>query len=191
MKRNNWFIKGFLSLLIGTFLFSSCEYRDYADADYPDNKIYFPTAANGVWTINKKTNENPSIITPGYTALYEINNNNFSVVLGVVQAGIYKSGSFDVSLALKTDTIYKMIQMGALPEGTVALQDNKLTFPSSVTFPKNSESVGFTVDFPLSEITGANAGKKVAFALTITDSGVEPNPDLQTTVVLVDSSFLK
>lgn len=191
MKKNNRFIKGLLSLLAGTFLLTSCEYRDYADADYPDNKIYFPTAVNGVWTIDKKTDENPSIITPGYTGLYEISNNNFSVVLGIVQSGLQKTGSFDVGLALKTDTVYDMIQGGALPEGTVVLENSKLSFPSGVNFPKNSESAGFTVSFPLSEITGVNAGKKVAFAITITDSKVQPNPYLQTTVVLIDSSFLE
>ena len=184
-------LKSFLLLTIGSVLLLCCDYRDIADADYPDNMIYFPTAVNGIWVIDTKTNENPSIITPGYSGLYEIEDNTFSVVLGIVQSGINNTNSFEVGLAFQNDTVQSLIQKEDLPAETIPMPESKLSFPQKITFPKNSQSTSFKVSFPLDEITGANSGKKVAFALTIADSEIAPNPRLQTTVVFIDSKFLE
>ena len=184
-------LKSIVLLTIGIGLLFSCDYREYADADYPENMIYFATARGGIWNINQKTNEEPSMITPGYSGLYEIEGNTFSVVLGIVQSGIKKTGSFEIGLAYQADTIQSLIQEDVLPAGTVPIPESKLTFPAKVTFPANSQSVTFKASFPLDEITGANSGNQVVFALTITDSEIKPNPDLQTTVILIDSSFLE
>ena len=99
MKRSILF--QLISGLILALTFTSCSYDEYADAEYPETKIYQPMALETIWNIDKPTVENPSMVTPGETKRYELDkaNNKFIVLLGVVQAGIeLKSFTVDISV---------------------------------------------------------------------------------------------
>ena len=192
MKIKN-IIKSLLSCLFLASVFISCDYREYADADYPENQIYQSTAVDGVWMIDAKNNENPSMITPGYAPKYVLDKENkkFSVLLGVVQSGIHKRKSFNVDLATDNAIIADMIDDETLPAETLLLPESTYSLPSTVAFPGNAVSAPFQLDINLDALTGANIGKKYAVAVKISSISIKVSEGLGTTVVLIDTAFLE
>ncbi len=190
MKRSILF--QLISGLILALTFTSCSYDEYADAEYPETKIYQPMALETIWNIDKPTVENPSMVTPGETKRYELDkaNNKFIVLLGVVQAGI-ELKSFTVDISVDHSIVNTMIMDGRLPVGTLPLPESAYSLPSSVDMVSNAASAPFRMEINLNALTGTNAGKKFAVAVKISSSSVAVNGDLDTAVICIDTSFIQ
>lgn len=181
-----------MSVLMSASVFTSCSYDEYADAEYPETKIYQPMALEPIWNINKPTVTNPSVITPGEPKRYELDkaNNQFIVLLGVVQAGI-ELKSFVVDISVDHSIVNKMIMDGRLPVGTLPLPTSAYSLPSSVNMVSNSASAPFQMAIDLNALTGVNAGKKFAVAVKISSSSVAVNDGLDTAVICIDTNFIQ
>ena len=85
MKRANIDIKkAFLLFLCGVIM-TACGYEEIVSMDYPDSKIYLPTAVNGIYVINDIPSSSTAVPTPGNTYSFKIDteNNAFNVALAV------------------------------------------------------------------------------------------------------------
>lgn len=176
----------------------ACNKEDYRDAVYPENKIYMPTAVNGVsedgiYIINKATDEHPSVVTPGASRKYLLDkeNNSFIVLLGIVQSGLHDKSDLKVNISVDDVKVGELIASGKLPEGTVLLPASDYTLPSVVYFPSDKQNVAFDLSIRLDALSGANIGKKYAVAVKIDCADVTVNPALSETVILIDTAFLE
>lgn len=173
-------------------IFTSCSYEEYADAEYPETKIYQPMALETIWNIDKPTATNPSLVNPGEPKKYELDkaNNKFIVLLGVVQAGI-ELKSFVVDISVDHSIVNTMIADGRLPIGTLPLPATAYSLPSSVNMVSNVASAPFQMEIDLNALTGVNAGKKFAIAVKVSSSSVAVNEGLDTAVICIDTSFIQ
>lgn len=172
---------------------TSCDYREYADADYPDTKVYQPMATETVWHINKADDDNVSMVTPGAPGRYILDkaNNKFIVLMGVVQSGVSLK-SFSVDISADDARINELLaEGGILPEGTQLLPASDYSLPTSVQLSSKNQSASFQLEIELGALTGENLGKIVAVAVKISSSSVEVSEGLGTSVICIDTAFLE
>lgn len=185
-------IKNIISLLF-VVLFFSCEYKEYADAEYPATKVYQPMALETVWAINEEAVEDASMVTPGGPKQYILDkaNNKFIVPMGVVQAGITLQ-SFSVNIYVDHSHINTLISQGELlPVGTIPLPETAYTLPARINLESNSSYASFNLEIALDALTGANVGRKFAIAVRIDCVAAEVSEGLETAVIIIDTAFLK
>ena len=177
-----------LTLVLVGMLFASCEYRDHADAEYPECMVYQPCAGS-IMNIDAQTN--PLIYnvpTSSEPQLFVVDKAQGKLIinLGVVQSGItLASGS--VTLAPGVDVINTMITDGSLDNDIVILPI------SSYDMPHSLDVVGANTPYRLSvtlDAIKANPGKKVALAVTIMSDNFAVNEKLATQVILIDADYL-
>ena len=185
MDRINFLITGILLII-----FSSCDYREYPDADYPDNRIYQPMALEKVWTIDKE-NVEESMMTSGGNVNYVLDkaNNKFIIPMGVVQSGIVLK-SIEVNVSVDNTVINEMISMNELSKDVVILPESEYTFPTTVNLNKE-QAAGFNFEIKLDALIGENLGKKFVVAVKIESPSVQVTEGLDIVVICINTSFLK
>ncbi|WP_159517918.1 DUF1735 domain-containing protein [Sunxiuqinia indica] len=181
-----------LAFLIGILsLASSCEYQEIADADYPDQLIYMPTAVHGIYTIDKLPEDPEYVPTPGYAYRFLVDdaNGKFIVPMGVYRSGYERKADISVDLTVQNDTVNNLIQAAAIPGNTIILSPDKYTLPSSVVVEDGSEIAKFNLDIDLNYLSSLGDAV-VALAVNISSSDAEVNEEYQTTVVVIHTKIL-
>ncbi len=181
-----------VSVIAAAAAFTSCDYREYAPADYPDTVIYLPAAVNGVWTIDE-TPVPETFIGEGNKSFYDIDpdGKKLHIHLGVVQAGIVL-GNYEVQLVSSKSTVNRMLDEGTLPNDILPLPESVYKFPEAVFLTSSSDHVSFDVDVTTSYLKDPEyLGKRFAIAIKISSEQVATNPAYETVVIVIDPKVVK
>ena len=131
---------------------TACGYEEIVSMDYPDSKIYLPTAVNGIYVINDIPSSSTAVPTPGNTYSFKIDpvNNAFNVALAVYRSGLNRDNNVSVNLEAYPDTITSLIAAGnTLLDGVEILSSDKYSIPSNLQIAagKDYESFFLSVEF--------------------------------------------
>jgi hypothetical protein len=162
--------------LISSFAVS-CKYNEIVEASYPDQKIYFPAAREGRFTIN-------SVAEPGKPFRYEADQDKFNIPLSVFRGAVRRSGAISVNIQANNDTINSLITDGTLLN-TELLPADQYTIPTTVQIDNGQENAQIAVSINMAYLV-ANAGKLKALCLKLSSSSVSTNPALDKLVLLID-----
>ena len=179
-------------MIVAAAAFTSCDYREYAPADYPDSVIYLPAAINGIWTIDGSALPE-TFIGEGNKSFYDLepDGKKLHIHLAVVQSGI-ELGNYEVQLGSAKSTVNKMLDDGTLPIDVLPLPESVYKFPESVTLTSASDSAPFDVDVTTSYLKDPEyLGKRFALAVKISSEKVATNPAYETVVIVIDPKFLR
>jgi hypothetical protein len=153
MKQKQYLIN-YLSL-VTLILLTACEYKEIADSDYPDSKLYLPAAVTGIYKIESLTKENPTTPTPGSTYRYVLNTakNTFDVPLAVFRSGLNRDQTFNIRLTANADTVQSLIDAGTLDETeTTIIPSNAYTMEETVVMTGGNSVSPFTLSLDLEYI---------------------------------------
>jgi len=193
MKNNfNHSFKLLIVIISTLTLISSCNYQEITNAEYPDQLIYMPTAKSGIFLIDK-VSEKVGNTTPGYTYRYliDVEKGNFAVPLSVYRSGIDNKGAFSVDIRANTDTIAQLqALLGKLPDNTLLLPTDSYKLVSSTEMKDGSEIATFNLTIDI-DFLNKNQGKIFALGVTISSSARKSNKSLATTIVVINTTFLK
>lgn len=164
-------------LALISILAVSCKYNEIVDASYPDQKVYFPAAREGRFTVN-------SLAEPGKPFRYEVNQEKFNIPLSVFRGAVRKSGAISVNIQANNDTINALITDGTLLN-TELLPADQYTIPATVQIENGQENVQVAVSINMAYLV-ANPGKIKALCLKLSGSSVSTNPALDKLVLLID-----
>lgn len=181
------------ALAVVVAAFTSCEYQEFADTDYPEQIVYIPAAYYNPFMINEVPGPKGSTPTPGYPVRFNVDNSNniFNVLLGVYRAGIESNGSFTVNITVNTDTVTKLITAGTLPAGTEILPFDRYTIPSSIDV-KDGEDLGkFELEVDLDFLRAGYPGKKYAIGVGISTTARKVNNSLAMAIIVIDTKIMK
>lgn len=170
----------------------SCEYKDVADSDYPDGKVYMPIAYDGkVYKINDVTKTNVNIPTPGEVNRYTVHkdDNKFNIPLGVYRSGINVDKNIKVEISVNSTIISDLIADGVLGDTVLQLQADKYTLPSEVQINKKERSASFDLVVDLAFLRNQTP-KVYVLGMTVASGDMEVNQDLSTLVVLIDTRMM-
>ena len=186
-------IKQALMLLCLAFLIISCEPREYADADYPDQLIYMPAAIYNPYLVDSIFPERGSTPTPGSPQrfLADTVNRKVHVLLGVYRSGINNAGNVRVNISVDNDTINDMILAGSLPTGTIPLVSDKYTLPTSLVVADGQELGKFELTLNMDTLLKGYPTKKYAIGVKISSPDRETNPKFETSLIVIDTKFMK
>lgn len=195
MKNNfNHSIKLFIIFFGTAVLMASCGYKKIADAPYPDQVIYMPSAKNGNFLINTVALPVGNT-TPGNTYRYQVDlvARKFIVPLGVYRSGINNSGGFKVDIAVNTDTITKLQTTlpAKLPDGTLLLPADKYSTVSSVEMKDGEEIATFNLSIDLDFLVANSPGKNYALGISVSSTSRKTNPLLGTTIIVIGTDMMK
>ena len=187
-------IKIFGILLVALVATTSCEYKEIADADFPEGLIYLPIAVleDNVYTINTLPT-NPTATEPENTYRFRLNmnDNEFIIPLSVYRSGLNNGASFTINITTDRDTIEALMISGELNSDVVILPEGKYTLAPSVQIKSGKDHVPFTLTVDLDYlIAGAASKKEYALAVNISSTAIESNPKLNTVVILISSEIL-
>lgn len=168
-------------LVAGALTFSSCDYREYAPAEYPEPILYFPAALDGVWTVSSVDGRHCSLSEGGDKIL---------IHLAVAVSGLNRK-EFHAGIGYSRSTVNKMIDDGTFPVGVLPLPDGVCNVPEDVVIPADGTSALFDLAVRVNYLKDPEfLGRKFAVALRVSSDEAETNPALETLVVLIDPSFL-
>lgn len=194
MKNTTIMKKISILLIIGavlTSVFTSCEYRINADADYPDNAIYQPLALDGVLYVDKAAVEDMELPTEGAPIPYYFDKerNKLIINMGVVQSGT-ELKSFPVKVDVNYSAVNKLIQDGTFDMSVQHLPKAAYTLPETVVMSKDVAGTEFKLEiggnlFKSSEYYG----KTFAIGVRVHSDEVHVTPELSTVVIYIDPSF--
>lgn len=181
-------LAGVLSLL------HSCEYKEFADADYPEQKIYLTTASYGVYDVNTP----PASANESYRFQLDFENGKFIIPLSVSRGGMNKGGAIQVSISVKNDTIAEMVEAETLKyvdkEGTLRevelLPADKYHLPSEVTVASGADIGEFALEIDFDFLKN-NVNKLFAIAVHIESSDRVITKGLSTSVIVIDTKFME
>jgi hypothetical protein len=171
----------------------SCDYKELADADYMDGKLYMPVAYNGVvYSINELTKTYGDVPTPGevYRYIADRPNNKFIIPLGIYRSGVTADKSISADIAVNASVVDKLISDGVLESSVVTLPEGKYTLASpKIQIAKNARSASFdlAVDF---SFLRENTPLQYVVGLSVSSADMEVNADLGTLIVLIDTKML-
>lgn len=174
------FMRKSISLLtLISCLAVSCKYNEIVEARYPDQKVYFPAAREGRFTIN-------SLAKPGETFRYEVNaeQGKFNIPLSVFRGAVNRSGAISVNIQVNNDTINALVTDGTLLN-TELLPADQYTVPAAVQIENGQESAQVAVSINMAYLL-ANAGKQKALCLKLSGSTVSTNPAMDKLILLID-----
>jgi PKD repeat protein len=181
--------------VLGTLLIiNSCEYKYIADAPYPDQLIYMPAAIYNPFTIDAVPVRRGDTPTPGMVSRFTTDtvSRQFKVHLGVYRSGVTNEGSFDVNVAVNSDTISDLITAGTvLPAGTRLMTSEDYTIVSSVNVPDGADVTPFDLIVNLDTLRNIYPNGKLSLGITISSEARKTNPSYATTLVLIDTKFMK
>jgi hypothetical protein len=192
-KYKHTLISGLLFLAFA-LVFASCDYQKIADGDYPDQTIYMPAANYYPFLINELPKTYGSTPTPGNPERFKVDlqGKKFNVLLGVYRSGVDEKGSFNVNVAVNTDTIAKLLAAGnVLPAGTELLPADKYTVPASVALNDGDLIGKFDLVVDLDFLINGHPDKKYALGISISSSERQVNKKLATTIVVIDTKIMK
>lgn len=172
----------------------SCEYKEYAEADYPDQLIYMPAAKNGNFVIDNVNLPIGSVPTSGNTYRYVVDtvNRKFNIPLAVYRSGINNNGGFKVDISVNTDTITKLIAVtGKLPVGTVILASDKYSIGTSVDIIDGEETGSFDLSIDLDFLLNSYPGGIYAIGIGVSSTSRKSNPLLSTTIIVINTKMMK
>jgi hypothetical protein len=186
-------LKFLIAILGVSLMMVSCEHQEIADANYPDQLIYMPAANYNPYKIDAVPETRGSSPTPGYPVRFLTDNvmRKFNVLLGVYRSGIDNKGSFKINISANTDTVTNLIASGGLPAGTQLLPNKEYTMVSSVMMNNGEELAKFELSINLDFLLTNYPGGKFALGIGISSTDRETNPNLETTIVLVDTKIMK
>ena len=186
---------------LGVFLLTfaaitSCEYKEIADADFPEGVIYLPAAAaddGGIYLINEWP-AGSTAITQGNVYRFQVNvdANEFNIPLSVYRSGLSKKSSFPVNIKTDNNTIETLKSDGTLDSEVEILPEGKYTLPASVQMNADKEVAPFILKVDLGYLTANAADEKIyALAVNISSNNCAANPELSTVVILIYSEILQ
>jgi PKD repeat protein len=189
MKNNIKLLVAFIGFIL---LLASCKYQEIADADLPDQKLYMPTAVNGIFTIDNVPQRLDFLPTPGqdYRFTIDLTKNKMIVPLGVYRAGLDRSGKVTVSIVTKNDTIATLLAASKIPVTTLVLPADKYTLPASVDVESGSEVATFNLEIDLNYMRSF-PDAIFALGVQIGSTNVAVNPLLKTTAIVIYTKILK
>lgn len=173
-------------------VFTSCEYREYADADYPENTIYQPMALDGILYVDRAEPEDMGLPTPGAPQSYYMDTeaNRLIVNMGVAQSGVAWE-SYPVDIDVNYSAVNKLIQDGTFGPETEHMPRGAYTLPRRIVLNGGKAGTSFTLKIDANLFRSAQYyGKKFAIAVRIHSEEVAVNPTLSTVVVYLDPAFL-
>lgn len=179
-----------LPVLLLCFALSSCDYRQYAEAEYPDNLVYQTLAQDGILKINSAPTVSEYTAAPGSAVPFYLDEARGKLVInmGVVQSGI-ELRPCKVELSYDKSAVNKQLASGELGYGTVALKESALSFPHHLEFDGASTSYQLEISTN-AFVSDEYYGKKLLTAVKVYGEDIRVNPDLQTVVILIDPAFL-
>ncbi len=187
LKRSIKMLIAFVSL---SLILVSCEYQEVANADYPDQILYMPTAVSGNYVINNVPKRFDFLPTPGQTNQFTVEGTKFIVPLGVYRSGIDRNGKVTASIAIDNDTIAALLAANKLPAASVIIPSNNISFPSSVDVASGSEVNTFNLEIDLNYLRSLPDGI-LTLGISIASNDAVVNPLLNTTVLVIYTKILK
>jgi PKD repeat protein len=186
----------FLVALFGlTMVLASCEYEtEVRHATYPEQLIYMPAAYGGIYFINDISRKRGDHPVEGEPFKYVIDTigRKFNVPLSVYRSGINNEGAFKVDIAVNTDTINKLLLIpGKLPAGTILLGSDKYSIINSVDVTDGAEIASFDLIVNLDSLLKNYPNKIYALGVGIASTQRKSNPNLSTTIVVIDTKIMK
>lgn len=180
-----------MSLLAASLLFACGKYQELADASYPDQVLYMPTAGT-LYHITRSPDTSPDtwqVPTPGNPYRFRIDEgaNKVIIPLGAVRGGINNAGSVMINITNRPDTVNTLIDDAALT--AQLLPQSAYTLPSSVTLADGKGAVTFDVVIDRAFLL-SNLGQSYAIGVRISSEDRQTNPDKETTIVVFDTNLL-
>lgn len=189
---NNKIVKLLFGGLLTSVFFISCEYREYADADYPANAIYQSLAVDGILYVDHAEPEDVGLPTPGAPQHYYLDAESGKLVInmGVIQSGV-RLKSCTVDIDVNYSAVNKLIEDGTFDSETQYLPQAAYTLPERVVLADGAASAAFTLEIDTALFRSAQYyGKKFAIAVRIHSEEISVNPTLSTVVIYLDPAFL-
>lgn len=195
MKKNIFHgIKLITALILLAGMIVSCEYKEIADAEYPEQLIYIPAARSGIFKVNSVALPTESVPTEGniYRYKVDVSANKFIVPLAAYRSGVDNKGSFTVDISVDTDTVSNLITAGQMPSSTKILTSDKYSLVSSAEMKDGDELAKFDLDIRLDSML-ANFERNTIFgiAITISSDKRKTNPSYETVVVQLETRMMK
>lgn len=186
----------FVLLSILSVLWFSCEYETpVRDAEYPEQVIYMPAAANnnGVFVINDITRKIGELPLEGSPYRYVVNlaDKKFVIPLSVYRGGVNNKGGFNVDIAVDTDTISKLIANGNLADTILVLPQDKYSIDNSIYLSDGDEIGQFNLEIDLDFLLDNYPHNVYALGVNISSTERETNPKLSTTIIIIDTKIMK
>ena len=184
-------IKFGLFLLTFTAL-TSCEYKEIADADFPEGVIYLPVSLSdeGMYVINTLP-ANPMATEQEEPYQFRLNANEFIIPLSAYRSGLNKGASFTIDIKTDKDMVNALIASEELIGDVELLPEGKYTLDSSVKMESGKDYAPFTLKVNLDYLISGAASKKIyALAVNISSNACESNPELSKVVILISSEIL-
>ena len=186
----------FLIALLGlSITLVSCENStDIRPATYPEQLIYMPAAYGGNFVIDDISRKRGDLPFEGnpYRYVVDTTGRKFNVPLGVYRSGMNNEGEFKIDIAVNSDTINKLLIIsGELPVGTVLLGANKYSIVNSVVMEDGEELAPFDLVINLDSLLNNYPNKIYALGVGISSTQRKTNPNLSTTIVVIDTKIMK
>jgi len=190
-------IAGNIKLMIALFaiamIFPYCQkYKEVASAEYPDQLIYMPAANEGNYlidAISQPTGNTPTTGAP-FRFIVDLADRKFIVPLAVYRSGVNNSGAFNVDIATDADTVTHLINTGILAS-TEVLEPKSYSIPTSVNVMDGQEYVPFDLSIDLDFLRNHSGSEFVALAVGVSSTERDSNPNLSTTIVVIDTKIMK
>lgn len=186
-------IKKLLGSCLIVFAITACEYKDIADAEYPDQTVYLPAARQEVYKIEKPATGSDSPVQ----YILDKENNKVILPMSIYRAGINNKGSVIADIVSDTKVVSDLIASGDL---TTIHDDGTSTTP--ILLPEDKYSYAQTVEIKSGEETGSleiildlpylvsHPDTRFAFAVKIADSNVSINDKLATVIIDFNTKVL-
>lgn len=181
-------------IMIMSMFILSCEYQEFADADYPDQLIYMPAANYNNYMIDVVPEARGSSPTPGYPERFAVDmqTRKFKVLLAAYRSGLFPEGSFNINISVNTDTITALLNLpGKLPAQTSLLASDKFSIVSSVMMEDGERLAKFDLEVDLDFLLNNYPNNKYAIAIAVSSPDREVNPVLATTIIVIDTKIMK
>lgn len=193
MKSNIISIKIVIFFTVFIMSLGSCNYKEIAESEYPEQLIYMPADYKGNYVINTVAmpigNTSPGSI---FRYKVDLSARKFIVPLGVYRSGINNNGAFMVDVTINTDTIAMMLGTpNMLPAGTLLLPSDKYTCATNVEMKDGKELASFDLTVDLDFLINNYPGKNYAIGVSISSTARKTNPNLATTIVVVGTEMMK
>lgn len=99
----------------------------------------------------------------------------------------FPGSAFSVDLKTTTDRIATLVDAGALPNNTVALEENEFTIDKRISFPSNASEVRFALDIPWTTINN-HLGELLAITIELENPTLHIlNPEKNYVTVVINS----
>lgn len=191
MRKNILKLKLIIPILALSIGATSCKYQTVGDADYAEQRIYMPAAAqsaaedagDGVFNINRLDEVNGAF-------RYNINTGakKFYIPLSVYRSGANLDGAVNVQVAIDNSTIPGLTP-SKLPVGTVVLPQGQYSIEPSVTIGSGQTLAKFTLAVEL-DLLRANPTQKYAIGVAVSSPNVAVTSKLDKTIIMIDPSIL-